>query len=142
MAEETFGPTLPIVKVADADEAVRRANHSNFGLAASVFTRDHDKGRAIAERIDSGSVNVNNVMTNVFQLPVPFGGQRNSGLGVRHGGAAGIRKYCWQKSIIEERFNLPSEIYWYPTKARNIRLMTRAARLLSAGDWRRRLHLR
>lgn len=139
MAEETFGPTLPIVKVADSDEAVRRANESEFGLAASVFTKDHLKGVAIAERIDSGSVNVNNVMTNVFQLPVPFGGRRSSGLGARHGGAEGIRKYCWQKSIIEERFNLPSEIYWYPTKARNIRLMTRAARLLSAGDWRRRL---
>ncbi|ORW23605.1 aldehyde dehydrogenase family protein [Mycobacterium palustre] len=142
MREETFGPTLPIVKVADADEAVRRANDSEFGLAASVFTRDHAKGRAIAERVDSGSVNVNNVMTNVFQLPVPFGGRRSSGLGARHGGAEGIRKYCWQKSIIEERFNLPSEIYWYPTKARNIRLMTRAARLLSAGDWKRRLHRR
>jgi acyl-CoA reductase-like NAD-dependent aldehyde dehydrogenase len=142
MVEETFGPTLPIVKVADADEAVRRANDSDFGLAASVFTRDHAKGRAIAERIDSGSVNVNNVMTNVFQLPVPFGGLRNSGLGARHGGAEGVRKYCWRKSIIEERFNLPSEIYWYPTKANNIRLMTRAARLLSAGDWRRRLRLR
>ena len=139
MAEETFGPTLPIVKVADADEAVRRANNSEFGLAASVFTRDHAKGRSIATQIDSGSVNVNNVMTNVFQLPVPFGGQRNSGLGARHGGAEGIRKYCWPKSIIEERFNLPSEIYWYPTKGHKIRLMTRAARLLSAGDWRRRL---
>jgi len=142
MVEETFGPTLPIVKVADADEAVRRANDSDFGLAASVFTRDHAKGRAIAERIDSGSVNVNNVMTNVFQLPVPFGGRRNSGLGARHGGAEGIRKYCWPKSIIEERFNLASEIYWYPTNAHKIRLMTRAARLLSAGDWRRRLQLR
>lgn len=142
MAEETFGPTLPIVKVGDVDEAVRRANDSDFGLAASVFTRDHAKGRAIAERIDSGSVNVNNVMTNVFQLPVPFGGRRNSGLGARHGGAEGIRKYCWSKSIIEERFNLPSEIYWYPTKAHRIRLMTRAARILSAGDWRRRLLLR
>nr|WP_133694171.1 MULTISPECIES: aldehyde dehydrogenase family protein [unclassified Mycolicibacterium] len=142
MVEETFGPTLPIVKVADADEALRRANESEFGLAASVFTKNHARGRLIAERIDSGSVNVNNVMTNVFQLPVPFGGRRNSGLGARHGGAEGIRKYCWQKSIIEERFDLPSEIYWYPTKARNIRLMTRAARLLSAGDWRRRLFAR
>lgn len=141
MSEETFGPTLPIVRVADVDEAVRRANDSQFGLAASVFTKDHAKGRAVAERIDSGSVNVNNVMTNVFQLSVPFGGRRNSGMGSRHGGPEGIRKYCWRKSVIEERFNLPSEIYWYPTKARNIKLMTRAARLLSAGDWKRRLKI-
>jgi acyl-CoA reductase-like NAD-dependent aldehyde dehydrogenase len=139
MREETFGPTLPIARVANADEAVRRANGSDFGLAASIFTKDHAKGRALAERIDSGSVNVNNVMTNVFQLSVPFGGRRNSGIGSRHGAAEGIRKYCWRKSVIEERFNLPSEIYWYPTRARNIRLMTRAARFMSAGDWKRRL---
>jgi acyl-CoA reductase-like NAD-dependent aldehyde dehydrogenase len=142
MTEETFGPTLPIVKVADIDEAVRRANDSEFGLAASVFSKDHAKGRAVAERIDAGSVNVNNVMTNVFQLAVPFGGRRGSGIGARHGGAQGIRKYCWSKSIIEERLNLPSEIYWYPTKARNVRLMVRAARFLAAGDWRRRLNRR
>lgn len=139
MSEETFGPTLPIVKVADADEAIRRANKSRFGLAASIFTRDHAKGRQLATRIDSGSVNINNVMTNVFQLSVPFGGRRESGMGARHGAADGIRKYCWRKSIIEERFNLPAEIYWYPTKARNVKLMNRAARLLAAGDWRRRL---
>lgn len=142
MTEETFGPTLPIAKVSDVDEAIARTNASEFGLAASVFTRDHARGRAVADRIDSGSVNINNVMTNVFQLPVPFGGRRDSGLGARHGGAAGIRKYCWQKSVIEERFNLPSEIYWYPTRALNIRLMTRAARLFSAGDWKRRLSAR
>jgi acyl-CoA reductase-like NAD-dependent aldehyde dehydrogenase len=141
MSEETFGPTLPIVKVADAEEAVRRTNGSAFGLAASVFTRDDARGRAVAAQIDSGSVNVNNVMTNVFQLSVPFGGRRDSGLGARHGAAEGIRKYCWRKSIIEERFNLPAEIYWYPTKGRNVKLMNRAARLLAAGDWKRRLGL-
>ena len=107
-----------------------------------MFTKDHAKGRAVADRIDSGSVNVNNVMTNVFQLSVPFGGRRHSGMGARHGGADGIRKYCWSKSVIEERFNLPSEIYWYPTKGRNIRLMNRAARFLAAGDWKRRLNRR
>jgi hypothetical protein len=71
---------------------------------------------------------------------VPFGGRRESGIGARHGGAYGIRKYCWSKSIIEERFNLPSEIYWYPTKAKNIRLINRAARFIAAGDWKRRLN--
>ena len=139
MREETFGPTLPIVKVADAAEAISRVNNSDFGLAASVFTKDHAKGRAIAERVDTGSVNVNNVMTNVFQLSVPFGGRRDSGIGARHGAAEGIRKYCWRKSIIEERFNLPSEVYWYPTSRRRVNMMVRVARFMGAGDWRRRL---
>jgi len=139
MQEETFGPTLPIAKVADAAEAISRVNTSDFGLAASVFTKDHAKGRAIAERVDTGSVNVNNVMTNVFQLSVPFGGRRDSGIGARHGAAEGIRKYCWRKSIIEERFNLPSEVYWYPTSRRRVNMMVRVARFMGAGDWRRRL---
>jgi len=142
MHEETFGPTLPIVRVADAEEAIRRTNDSEFGLAASVFTKNHARGRAVAARIDSGSVNVNNVMTNVFALSVPFGGRRNSGIGARHGAAEGIRKYCWRKSVIEERFHLPSEIYWYPTKSRNIRAMTAVARFVSTKNWKRRLKLR
>lgn len=139
MREETFGPTLPIMRVADEAEAVRLANDSPFGLAASVFTRDHGRGRRVARQIDSGSVNVNNAMTNVFQLGVPMAGRRESGLGARHGGAEGIRKYCHAKPVIEERFNLKSEVYWYPTRERNSRFMSRMSRLLGAKDWRRRL---
>ena len=51
MTEETFGPTLPIMKVADAEEAVRLANDSPYGLGASVFTRDTERGEAIARRL-------------------------------------------------------------------------------------------
>lgn len=139
MTEETFGPTLPIVRVADEDEALRLANDSRFGLAGTVFGRDRARARSVAARLDTGSVSINNVMTNVFQLPVPFGGRRESGLGARHGGAEGIRKYCTAKSVIEERFDLKSELYWYPTDARRSVLMTRAARFLGAGGLRRKL---
>lgn len=139
MQEETFGPTLPIMKVADENEAVRLANDSRYGLAASVFSRDHRHGRRVAERIDSGTVNVNNAMTNVFQLPVPMGGRRQSGIGARLGGATGIRKYCRTKPIIEERFNLKSELYWYPTMAERSQLMGKLARFVGAKDLRRRL---
>ncbi len=139
MTEETFGPTLPIVRVADEEEAIRLANDSRFGLAASVFSADRRRARSVAARIDSGTVSINNVMTNVFQLRVPFGGRRESGMGARHGGAEGIRKYCVAKPIIEERLSLKSELYWYPTRASRSRLMTRAARLLGAGGLRRKL---
>ncbi|KAA9160479.1 aldehyde dehydrogenase family protein [Amycolatopsis acidicola] len=140
MRAETFGPTLPIMKVADADEAVRLANDSDFGLAASVFGGDRVRARHVARLIDSGSVNINNAMTNVFQLPVPMGGRRGSGLGSpRLGGAEGIRKYTHPKPVIEERFRLKSELYWYPTTAKNSKLMSRATRFLGAKDWKRRL---
>jgi acyl-CoA reductase-like NAD-dependent aldehyde dehydrogenase len=137
--EETFGPTLPVIKVADDDEAIRLVNDSDFGLAATVFSGNRAHARGVADRIDSGTVNVNNVMTNVFQLPVSFGGRRNSGLGARHGGAQGIRKYCWTKPVIEERISLKSELYWYPTDARRSQAMLRASRFLAARDWRRRI---
>jgi len=138
--EETFGPTLPVIKVADEEEAIRLANDSDFGLAATVFSRDRAHARSVADRIDSGTVNINNVMTNVFQLPVAFGGRRQSGLGARHGGAAGMRKYCWTKSVIEERIPLKSELYWYPTTPGRSRAMLAASRFLAARDWRRRLN--
>lgn len=138
--EETFGPTLPVIKVADDAEAIRLANDSDFGLAATVFSRNRAHARSVADRIDSGTVNINNVMTNVFQLPVRFGGRRQSGLGSRHGGAEGIRKYCWTKPVIEERIPLKSELYWYPTSARRSGVMLAASRFLAARDWRRRLN--
>src|SRR5690606_7351925 len=59
MREETFGPTLPIMKVADAEEAIRLANDSPYGLAASVFSKDTRKAEAIARRIQAGAVCVN-----------------------------------------------------------------------------------
>lgn len=138
--EETFGPTLPVIKVADDDEAVRLANASDFGLAATVFSRSRAHAREVADRIDAGTVNINNVMTNVFQLPVSFGGRRKSGIGARHGGADGIRKYCWTKPVIEERIPLKSEPYWYPTSARRSAALLAASRFLGARDWRRRLN--
>src|SRR5271167_3099034 len=92
MTEETFGPTLPIMKVADAEEAVRLANDSPYGLGSSVFTRDTAKGEAIARRLEAGAVNVNDAMINYTVLELPMGGAKTSGIGSRHG-AGGIRKY-------------------------------------------------
>src|SRR5690349_1227852 len=99
MTEETFGPTLPIMKVHDADEAVRLANDTPYGLASSVFTRDTARGEAIARRIEAGATTVNDAMINYAALELPMGGAKASGLGSRHG-AGGIRKYCSQQAIV------------------------------------------
>jgi acyl-CoA reductase-like NAD-dependent aldehyde dehydrogenase len=138
MREETFGPTLPIMKVDTIDDAVRLANDSPYGLSGSVWTRDEQKGRAIARRMNTGSVNVNNVLTNVFQLPVPMAGWGDSGLGARSG-PEGIVRFTRPQSVISERIAPKEEIYWYPRSRRRTRLMARATRLLGARDWRRRL---
>ena len=99
MTEETFGPTLPIMKVADAEEAVRLANDSPYGLGSSVFSRDAARGEAIARRLEAGAANVNDAMINYTVLELPMGGAKASGLGSRHG-AGGIRKYCSQQAIV------------------------------------------
>jgi acyl-CoA reductase-like NAD-dependent aldehyde dehydrogenase len=130
MREETFGPTLPIMKVKDADEAVRLANDSPYGLAGSVFTRDTAKGEAIARRVESGAVCVNDAMINYAALELPMGGWKASGLGSRHG-ANGIRKYCAQQTIlITPRLALKREPHMFPYSKRGTRFLGRLLRFL------------
>lgn len=115
MTEETFGPTLPIMKVSDAEEAIRLANDSPYGLAGSVWTKDVAKGEAVARRVQSGAVDVNDAMLNYTALELPMGGWKASGLGSRHG-AGGIRKYTAQQAILVTRFAPKRDIHMFPYK--------------------------
>src|SRR5439155_1701080 len=83
MTEETFGPTLPIMKVRDSEEAVRLANDTPYGLASSIFTKDTKRGEQIARRIEAGATTVNDAMINYAALELPMGGAKASGLGSR-----------------------------------------------------------
>ncbi|MDQ4040421.1 MAG: succinic semialdehyde dehydrogenase [Actinomycetota bacterium] len=129
MTEETFGPTLPIMKVRDAEEAVRLANDSPFGLAGSVFTKDVEKGERIARQVESGAVCVNDAMTNYAALEIPMGGWKTSGMGSRHG-AYGIRKYCAQQTLLVKRFALKKDVHMFPYRARNTKLIGGLLKLL------------
>jgi acyl-CoA reductase-like NAD-dependent aldehyde dehydrogenase len=142
MREETFGPTLPIMRAATVEEAIDLANDSPYGLSASVWTADAHKGRAVADRLHAGAVNINNVFINVFQLGVTQGGWGDSGLGGRLGGPAGIRKYCREKAVIHETITASTELHWYPASTARLAVQKRASRLLGARDIRRRLNLR
>jgi acyl-CoA reductase-like NAD-dependent aldehyde dehydrogenase/choline dehydrogenase-like flavoprotein len=99
MVEETFGPTLPVMKVANAEEAVALANDGPYGLQASVWTRDAERGEALARRIEAGVACVNDAQVNYGALELPMGGWKNSGLGSRHG-PDGIRKYTKRQSLM------------------------------------------
>ncbi len=130
MTEETFGPTLPIMKVADADEAVRLANDSPYGLGASVFSRDAARGEAVARRVEAGAANVNDAMINYTVLELPMGGAKASGIGSRHG-AGGIRKYCSQQAIVvTAKMAMKKELFMYPYKPRTSRMLAGAFKLL------------
>jgi acyl-CoA reductase-like NAD-dependent aldehyde dehydrogenase len=129
MTEETFGPTLPIMKVKDADEAVKLSNNSPYGLGSSVFTRDVKRGEQIARRLEVGAANVNDAMINYTVLELPMGGAKASGLGSRHG-AGGIRKYCSQQAIVVTRLGMKKELFMYPYKPRTSRMLGRLFKLL------------
>jgi betaine-aldehyde dehydrogenase len=140
MRDETFGPVVGVMKVRDTEEAVRLANDTRYGLAASVFG-EKERAERIGRRIDAGSVNVNDVIVNYAAMDVPMGGWKESGIGFRHG-ENGIRKYCRPESIVVTRFAGKREPTWYPyTKARR-GLVGRLARAFNARDIRRRLGLR
>lgn len=104
MREETFGPVLPIVRVADADEAVRRANASPYGLGSAVFGKQGV--RALASRLRAGMTAINSVLAFAGVPSLPFGGVGESGFGRIHGDD-GLREFVRVHSVAEARFGLP-----------------------------------
>jgi acyl-CoA reductase-like NAD-dependent aldehyde dehydrogenase len=124
MREETFGPTLPIMRIKDLEEGITLANDSEFGLQASVWTGDVKRGEAAARRLQAGVVCVNDAMINYSALNLPMGGWKSSGLGTRHG-AGGIRKYCKTQSLFITRRALKREPFMFPYRAWRTRLLRR-----------------
>ncbi|MGH3263431.1 MAG: aldehyde dehydrogenase family protein, partial [Trebonia sp.] len=129
MREETFGPTLPIMRVDSVEEAIRLANDSDYGLQASVWTRDVERGEQLARRIEAGVVCVNDAQVNYTALNLPMGGWKTSGIGTRHG-AGGIRKYTKTQSLLVTRLALEREPFMYPYTKRKTMLLRRFFGLL------------
>ena len=138
IAEETFGPTLPVVKVADEEEAIRLANDSRYGLSATVWTGDTGRGERVARRLECGAVNINDALTNVFCPSLPMGGWKESGMGYRSGGANGLIKFCRQQAITAPRIpTQKSELMWYSSPRKQAKFGLAAMRAF-AGRGRRR----
>ncbi len=113
MQEETFGPVLAIQGVADGDEAVDFANDSAFGLGASVWTRDRERGEAIARRLHSGSVMVNDVISCYGITEAPHGGRGASGWGRTHS-RAGLLEMVQVKYVDRDVFPRGAKPWWFP----------------------------
>jgi succinate-semialdehyde dehydrogenase/glutarate-semialdehyde dehydrogenase len=112
MREETFGPVLPVRSFKNEDEAVALANDSEFGLAASIFTRDRARGQALARRINSGTVMVNDVIACFGISEAPHGGVKSSGIGRTHG-RFGLEEMVWPKYVDSDRLPRMKKLWWY-----------------------------
>jgi len=104
MQDETFGPVLPIAKVKDAEEALRLANQSRYGLGAAVFGKSGV--RELAERIVSGMATINTVLAFGSIQTIPFGGVGESGFGRIHGDE-GLKEFSRPHGVVEQRFAIP-----------------------------------
>lgn len=113
MREETFGPTLPIATFRTEEEAVRLANDSEFGLTASVWTRDLARGKRVAAQIEAGSVCVNEVLYTHGIGQTPWGGFKNSGRGRTHG-REGLMELVQPQHIHVNRLSLMPNAWWMP----------------------------
>ncbi|MDG3011576.1 aldehyde dehydrogenase family protein [Rhodococcus sp. D2-41] len=141
MNEETFGPVLPIMRVADVDEAIRLANDSPFGLSASVWSRNRSGALRIAARLEAGTVNINDAATHILCHPIPQSGWKTSGVGARLGGPYGIRKFTRTQAITANRIELSviGKLAGFPYSAAKSDLLRRAGRLDDGGSITHRL---
>jgi succinate-semialdehyde dehydrogenase/glutarate-semialdehyde dehydrogenase len=133
--EETFGPVVSVYRFDDEDDAIARANATPYGLNASVWTKDARRGRAVAARLNAGTVNVNEGYAAAYgSVQSPMGGMKDSGLGRRHG-SEGILKYTEAQTVATQRV-LPMAPSFGMTDEAYAALMTRSLKAL------KRLHFR
>ena len=138
MNEETFGPIVAVMKVKDEMEAVRLANDSRYGLSGTIWTNDKKKARKLSGQVETGSVCVND-MTVTYGIPAsPFGGIKNSGIGMVNG-EIGMRGYCQLKPVIYDRQPKKLMQNAYPNSAERLQGMKKFAdfmwRKTPLGGW-------
>ncbi|MER6051746.1 succinic semialdehyde dehydrogenase [Streptomyces sp. NPDC001793] len=129
--EETFGPVVSIYRFRDEDEVVARANATPYGLNSSVWTKDGRRGRAVAARLRTGTVNVNESYAAGYgSVQSPMGGMGDSGLGRRHG-SEGILKYTEAQTVAHQRL-MPLAPSFGMTDEKYAAFMTRSLRAMKA----------
>lgn len=135
--EETFGPVLPVIRVADDQEALRLANDHVYGLSGSVWTTDLARGRRLASALECGQVMINDLVTSVGNPALPFGGVKSSGFG-RYHGPEGLLAFQHTKAIMVDPGKAPAEPFWFPYEGKYADALE-AFRLLAQGKLLRAL---
>jgi len=138
MTEETFGPVLPIMAVADEDEAIARANDSEYGLTASVWTRDRRAAARIAQRLEAGTVTVNDHMYSFTEPTAIWGGIKKTGAGRSHG-PYGLLHLVNQKYISSDFRRTKQQLWWFPYGSAKTKAIGKSLTLLFGTGIRRKL---
>ena len=133
MRDETFGPVLPIMTFKTDDEAVRLANDSVYGLTAAVFTSNIARGRRLAERIDAGTVMINEVIYTHAIAQTPWGGVKQSGYGRTHG-RLGLLELVTPQHIHTNRVPWLPDVWWFRYSAQAGSLFRGLARRFTTGS--------
>jgi acyl-CoA reductase-like NAD-dependent aldehyde dehydrogenase len=137
MTEETFGPVLPIMRVASVEEGLRLANDSRYGLTASAWTQDEGTARRLQAGLQAGVVTINDCVYSYGEPTAPWGGVKQSGIGRTHG-LAGLREMVQVKYVATE-FTRRANVWWYPYGAEFHRFMSTASQALHGRSFWARL---
>jgi succinate-semialdehyde dehydrogenase/glutarate-semialdehyde dehydrogenase len=133
MRDEIFGPIVPFMKVGSEEEAIRLANESHLGLNAYVFSADREHGHRLAERVEAGSVLVNDVLSNGGTVEAPFGGIKQSGFG-RALGDDSLREMCNVRHISVDRMALgQKDPLWFPYTEKSYAWFKKGMRVMFGG---------
>lgn len=133
MREETFGPTLPVAIFKTETEAIELANDSDFGLTASVWTKDLRRGRRVAEKILAGTITVNEVLYTHGIAQTPWGGFKQSGYGRTHG-KMGLMELVAPQHIHVNRFTFLPNVWWFGYSANGVETFRGFARKFASGS--------
>ncbi len=121
--EETFGPVVAVMKFKTEEEAIELANDSNYGLSASVWSKDMKRAERVAKAIKTGNVSVNNHMLTEANAALPFGGIKDSGIG-RYKGDHGLHTFSNSKSILYDKQGSIIDPHWYPFTATKFKMLS------------------
>ncbi len=131
MREEAFGPLMSVISVPSVDTAIAMANNCEFGLSASVWTRDAARASLIARQLQAGTVLVNDVLVNVGIPNLPHGGVKSSGTGRSHG-AEGLLECTQVRTVVRDRISWMPQPWWFTRTAGSTVFLDAVARAAHA----------
>jgi acyl-CoA reductase-like NAD-dependent aldehyde dehydrogenase len=131
--EETFGPVLPIMTFKNEEEVIKMANDSKYGLTASIWTKDIEKAKKMASRIETGTVSINDCIATFALCTTPWGGGKESGMGRTHG-KYGIKEFVEPRHIhVDNNYNM-NKFWWYGYDENRLEMFRNMLKVLFTGN--------